>query len=316
VYRYEFAKARHGRHFKVDCPSCGAIKRFNLFFDKKEDKLCDSQYGVCDRVNKCGHENRPKGQVILNQDEVKYVEKPMSVMPLDIVKKSLATCYSNTDPLTDFLRKYWGDNHLKALIAYNVVSVPFNGGFAPIFWFIDEFKKVRSGKIMNYHMVDGEPKRTKFDRTYKNIKWLHSRMDDFNFRMCSFGSHLLPLRPNDAVHIVESEKTALIMACVRPQHIWLATSSVTNLQEHILPNLKGRDVVLHPDKGERSFGYWKIKAKEFLNKNLVKSIKVSRFAEESEFLEEGDDIADYIIKAVKNESSKENQPRENSFYQH
>ena len=191
--------------------------------------------------------------------------------------------------------------------------MPFNGGFAPIFWFIDEFKKVRSGKIMNYHMVDGEPKRTKFDKTYKNIKWLHSRMDDFNFRMCSFGSHLLPLRPNDAVHIVESEKTALIMACVRPQHIWLATSSVTNLQEHILPTLEGRDVVLHPDKGERSFGYWKIKAKEFLNKNLVKSIKVSRFVEESEFLEEGDDIADYIIKAVKNESSKENQPRENSF---
>jgi hypothetical protein len=75
-------------------------------------------------------------------------------------------------------------------------------------------------------------------------------------------------------------------------------------------------VVLHPDKGERSFGYWKIKAKEFLSKNLVKSIKVSRFVEESEFLEEGDDIADYIIKAVKNESSKEHQPRENSFYQH
>ena len=73
VYRYEFAKARHGRNFKVNCPSCGGIKRFNLFFDKK-DKLCDSQYGVY-RVNKCGYENRPKGQVILKEDEVKYVER-------------------------------------------------------------------------------------------------------------------------------------------------------------------------------------------------------------------------------------------------
>ena len=127
---------------------------------------------------------------------------------------------------------------------------------------------------------------------------------------------MVALRPKDEVHIVESEKTALIMACVKPQYVWLATSSVTNLQEHFLPNLKGRKVVLHPDKGERSFGYWKIKAKEFLEKNLVKSIKVSTFVEESEFLEEGDDIADYIIKSLKNESTKKHQSREYSFYQH
>ena len=316
MYRFEYAKAKHGRNFKVTCPSCKVPKRFNLFYDNQEGKLCDSQYGKCDRVNQCGYENRPKGQSIVNNVGVAVEEKPMSVLSIDLVKKSLATCYSNTDPLTDFLKQHWGDHHLAVLIAYNVVSVPFNGGFAPIFWFIDDNKQVRSGKIMNYEIKDGEPRRTKYDKVWKNVKWLHSKIEDFNFKMCFYGAHMVALRPKDEVHIVESEKTALIMACVKPQYVWLATSSVTNLQEHFLPNLKGRKVVLHPDKGERSFGYWKIKAKEFLEKNLVKSIKVSTFVEESEFLEEGDDIADYIIKSLKNESTKKHQSREYSFYQH
>ena len=71
MYRYEYAKARHGRNFKVNCPSCGGIKRFNLFYDNKEDRLCDSQYGKCDRVYQCGYENRPQGQTVLKQDEIK-----------------------------------------------------------------------------------------------------------------------------------------------------------------------------------------------------------------------------------------------------
>ena len=50
-------------------------------------------------------------------------------------------------------------------VRYNLVSVPFNGVFAPMFWFIDDKKQVRSGKIMNY--VKGKPRRTKHDKAGK-----------------------------------------------------------------------------------------------------------------------------------------------------
>jgi hypothetical protein len=182
--------------------------------------------------------------------------------------------------------------------------VPFNGGFAPMFWFIDDKKQVRSGKIMNYEMKGGEPRRTKYEKAWRNVKWLHSKIDKYNFEMCFYGSHILTMVPDAEVHIVESEKTALIMSCVKPQHIWLATSSVTNLQEHFLPNLKDRKVVLHPDKGERSFGYWKLKSEEFKKKNLAKSINISTFVQDTEFLGEGDDLADYVLKTTKYESIK------------
>jgi len=305
VYRYEYAKARHGRNFKVNCPSCGGIKRFNLFYDNKEDRLCDSQYGKCDRVYQCGYENRPQGQTVLKQDEIKTEKPPLSVMPLSIVKDSIQKCWSNTDALLGFIMDKWGvDIATKVFVRYNLVSVPFNGGFAPMFWFIDDKKQVRSGKIMNYESREGEPRRTKHDKAWKNVKWLHSKIDKYNFEMCFYGSHILTMIPDAEVHIVESEKTALIMSCVKPQHIWLATSSVTNLQEHFLPNLKDRKVVLHPDKGERSFGYWKLKSEEFKKKNLAKSINVSTFVQDTEFLGEGDDLADYVLKTTKYESTK------------
>jgi hypothetical protein len=76
------------------------------------------------------------------------------------------------------------------------------------------------------------------------------------------------------------------------------------LQEHFLPNLKKRKVVLHPDKGIKSFGYWKLKAKEFKEKNLAKSIRVCTFVEDNDLLCEGDDLADYVLKTKNYESIK------------
>ena len=74
-------------------------------------------------------------------------------MPLSIVKDSIQKCWSNTDALLGFIMDKWGtDMATMVFVRYNLVSVPFNGGFAPMFWFIDDKKQVRSGKIMNYEL--------------------------------------------------------------------------------------------------------------------------------------------------------------------
>jgi hypothetical protein len=97
---------------------------------------------------------------------------------------------------------------------------------------------------------------------------------------------------------VESEKTALIMACHSPQYIWLATSSMNCLQKEYLPDLSKRDVILYPDKGDKAFGYWTKKLREFKEENLVLSGKINIFVEQCDSLQQGDDIADYVLKQI------------------
>lgn len=282
MYRYEYAKNIHGKH-KVKCPKCGSRGRFNLFWDNQEQKLVDAEYGKCDRVNSCGYENRPEGQTI---NHIKFEQPPMSTISKKEVQKSLEVRYK--DPLSLFLLQNF-KNAKKVLDDYVVASVYKWGEYAPLFWYVDDSGKVRSGKIMRYKGIP--PKRTKHENYWDNVRWIHTDKEGFNYQQIAFGSHLIKKYPDKPVKIVESEKTALIMSCIRPQYNWLATLAYTGLQPHLLPNLKDKDVEVFPDKGQRTLDYWKIKVKEFLENNG----KVSTFVEEQDELGEGDDIADFIL---------------------
>ena len=72
---------------------------------------------------------------------------------------------------------------------------------------------------------------------------------DWQLYQCLFGQHLLTRYPDRHVCLVESEKTALIMAAVRPEHLWLATSGCGGLSAERLLCLRGRRVTLFPDSG-------------------------------------------------------------------
>ena len=86
--------------------------------------------------------------------------------------------------------------------------------------------------------------------------WTHVKLirdgvlpQDWQLNQCLFGQHLLTRRPDDHVCIVESEKTALIMAACRPEHLWLATAGSGGLSAERLHCLQGRRVILFPDSG-------------------------------------------------------------------
>ena len=66
---------------------------------------------------------------------------------------------------------------------------------------------------------------------------------------CLFGEHLLSCRPDAHVCIVESEKTALVMAACNPEYIWLATAGSSGLSPERTKCLSGRRVTLFPDSG-------------------------------------------------------------------
>jgi hypothetical protein len=122
---------------------------------------------------------------------------------------------------------------------------------------------------------------------------------DANLSQCFFGEHLLSAAPSAPVAIVESEKTAVIMAGINPKVIWLATGGANGArwtEPETFRVLEGRKVVLYPDLGMTN--EWDDKAKIL---NTVCRASVSTLLEDKApeaDRREGYDIADYFIKQI------------------
>ena len=129
-----------------------------------------------------------------------------------------------------------------------------------IFWQIDNNGIVRTGKMMLYR-PDGHRDR---EARY-GFDWIHSALfrdkrlaqyDDTKQEAhpCLFGLHLLDrYGPYASVNIVESEKTALIMAIAYGNHtgqVWMACGGLEMLnRERLKPIIEQhRRIVLYPDR--------------------------------------------------------------------
>lgn len=140
-----------------------------------------------------------------------------------------------------------------------------------MFWERDEKGQLHNCHLMKYRPTGKRDKEDPYPQT-----WLHARMryvsglNHFDDRLnsasyCLFGQHLLDNYPNAAVNIVESEKTALIMATAYGNHaadVWMACCGMQNLNRERLGTLiaKGRRIVLWPDRD--GIVRWKTKAQE------------------------------------------------------
>ena len=103
-----------------------------------------------------------------------------------------------------------------------------------IFWMIDEWGKVRDGRI-----GEGWASvmfRQRAPDLLKSIPTTH----------CLFGQHLLLQEPDKEVCIVESERSAVVLSEVMPECIWLATMYPMNLNVTSFEPLQGRSVMLYP----------------------------------------------------------------------
>ena len=123
-----------------------------------------------------------------------------------------------------------------------------------VFWYIDHEGIPRSAKLMSYH-ADGHRDKD------RNPGWLYNQEgyrdicqpDEHTILKPLFGSHLLKAYPDASVNVVESEKTALIMANYfgnPEQQLWLACGGLKFLKiESMQPLIdQGRTVWLWPDK--------------------------------------------------------------------
>ena len=259
-YQLDGPRVTGRRQQKTTCPQCGRKRCFVRYVDTQaECRYVDNRVGRCDHEHSCGYHYTPseyyRDQPWARPDWqtakpiVQPLPRPVIIEPLPPVYMMqshspqsifwqwfIGSCARLLDIPADMLQRLFDDYHIGATKRGEV-----------IFWQVDEYRRIRTGHIMQYRN-DGHRE------GYQG--WIHARLirqgllrQDFPLVQCFFGQHLLPTRPADTVCIVESEKTALVMAAIHPEHLWLATCGSGGLNVEKCQCLKGRRVVLFPDSG-------------------------------------------------------------------
>ena len=151
-----------------------------------------------------------------------------------------------------------------------------------IYWQIDEKQKVRTGKMMRYKNDGHRDRESKY-----GFDWIHSALirrgpskyydpDKQECRPCFFGLHLLNAykvkNVDQAVCIVESEKTAIIMATLwgnNTNQVWMACGGLENLsREKLKPIIEQhRRIILYPDRD--GIEKWRQKAEQLHYDRLI-----------------------------------------------
>ena len=123
-----------------------------------------------------------------------------------------------------------------------------------VFWQIDHEGTVRCAKLMRY-LPDGHRDKQEHPGWIYNQKGIRERLDPDHHTILRplFGAHLLKAYPQAPVNVVESEKTAIIMANYYgdpQQGLWLACGGLNWLNLDSMQPLidQGRTVWLWPDR--------------------------------------------------------------------
>lgn len=190
------------------------------------------------------------------------------------------------DNLVKYLRSLkWNGcqraNLEKSLIEYNVGHTHSisNGEFHEwtIWWQLDEKNQLHNGHLMKYLPNGHRDKTSQYNQTWYHARMKYATTERFDENAeeasyCLFGQHLMNQYPHATINLVESEKTALVMASAYGNHysdVWMACSGLWNLNRERLKPLidAGRNIQLFPDRD--GIEKWKQKAVELRYNNLT-----------------------------------------------
>lgn len=235
----------------------------------------------------------------------KPVELPTLTIDRKWVRESMNATSLQHDALYTWLRSLpWSDQQRRRLdhtIWLYALGTWKLGGreLRTVFWQIDHAGNVRSGKLMSYG-EDGHRIKTINPMWVHKDPLMHIDLTKAEHRSCLFGEHLLKRYPKASVHIVESEKTAILCAINYgnlERDLWLACGGLNSLKKSMLdiPIAEGRNIYLWPDKdGEAD---WRKFAKTINYESLG---IYTQFLEKNWVPEDGPkaDIADILVRTM------------------
>lgn len=288
-YRYQLEP--YNRNSKHRCPSCDH-KTFTLYIDTHNSEYVNSDVGRCDREIHCGYHIPPREY--FNNYQPKPKSKIRFPKEEDNLPKVEQGAYIRFKDFNNSLKNYDRNSFISYLVKLFNVKITselilkyFIGtrNKSTIFWQIDFFGNIRTGKIMAYDPING--------RRIRYVNWVHQDFQNFDLKQCLFGEHLL--RNNrKRVAVVESEKTAIIASAYLPEYIWLASGGKNGISEEKFKVLKDRNVTFIPDIDcfeewiDKIFSFQKDFDFKFWN-------ELVEIATDSE-IEQGLDLADYLIR--------------------
>lgn len=258
-FRYQLESKRLTGHQprKLTCPHCGKKKCLVRYVDIQNGfRYVADNVGKCDHLHSCGYHYKPSEYYRDNQwaqePETGHHCTPVTLPPFQPIPNEYVS--RSHSPNSVFWRWFSNDvaNKLglpseQVLQLYDDYLIGATRRGNVIFWQIDQCGQVHGGHIMQYR-IDGH--RDGF-QGWTHIPLIRAGLLPPNWQLyqCLFGQHLLNKRPDAHVCLVESEKTALIMAACQPQYLWLATAGSGGLSPEKMACLQGRKVTLFPDSG-------------------------------------------------------------------
>ena len=228
---------------------------------------------------------------------------PVLALPKEWVKE-LRGEKVNDLPLVKWLRSLPWDDAQRNRIDENLWLYcvgAFKGRI--VWWLIDETCIPRAAKLMDY-LPNGHRDKE------RNPGWIYNQdgyrqqcnPDEHEIVKPLFGMHLLDKFPHATIHIVESEKTALIMATAYGNHkmsLWLACGGKENLNREKLKPLieQGRKIVIYPDRD--AIDEWRKIANDIHYERLSVNVEaVQRWWQPQDG--EKADIADVVVRMLGN----------------
>jgi hypothetical protein len=170
------------------------------------------------------------------------MDKTLKIMPATM---RATFYYTEANNFLKFLKSKCDSEKVhKAVSDYHIgTSTKWPG--ATIFWQVDIHNNIRTGKIAQYDSITGEVVTSPREK----ISWIHYNYKQFGYmaQQCLYGEHLLSMRPNATVGLVESEKSAIIANMFLTELIWVSVGNNYNLNEEFCKNLRNRKVLVYPD---------------------------------------------------------------------
>ena len=268
-YRYQLESRRLTGHQprKLNCPHCGKRKCFVRYVDTQNGfRYIADTVGKCDHQHSCGYHYKPSEyyrdnpwddgagkRLACGQPQVGHLRTtvpplpPFQPLPREYVARSLSPRSVFWQWFANVVARQLGlsEEQLSSVFRDYCIGATRSGNV--IFWQIDHQGQVHGGHIMQYR-TDGH--REGF-QGWTHVPLIRAGLlpPDWTLHQCLFGQHLLPRRPDAHVCLVESEKTALVMAAYKPELLWLATAGSGGLSPERVACLQGRRVTVFPDSG-------------------------------------------------------------------
>lgn len=329
-YQLEIYRGPRSRH---TCPGCGKKGEFVRYVDEAGQYIAD-HVGKCNRANNCGYHypprqyfaDHPQGQAeAWRQSDLWQTPYTPPAAPRQITYLPAAPMEASRHAVAGsnlhrYLVTLFGQaNAARLADLYHLgASAEFRnaGGLATAFWQVDEQGRIHQIKAMAYdpatgkRLKDHQPaeRRTRAGNYRPTAEgeaktvFLGKRLagQDAELRQCFFGAHLIPQFPALPVCVVESEKSAVILAGIKADAVWIATGGKFGARwtdREVYACLADRHVILYPDLG--AFDAWQDRAK--LLATVAASVAVSDLLERIATDDDraaGLDLADYFTRGA------------------